>query len=660
MIRARHLVTIGLLVALATPGAALDVTLLKPFGNEAVFGPIEVEAEVFADDASIAEVVLFVDGRARGRLEAPPWRFTVDVGQDNREHRFRVVVRSVDGAEAESMVVTPPIQIDDEVAVELQQLYVTALSRSDERVLDLGETEFRIVDDGERQALVTFARGDVSIAATVLIDSSESMRGDRLDAALSGARAFVEGMRDQDEAKLMLFSDQLLRATPFTSDPAVLLDPLQDVVASGDTSINDHLYLALKLLEARQGRRVVVLFTDGADLNSVLDMDEVLWKARRSQALIYWIRLDEGGGRRSSFATAWRDAEANAQEAEVLEHTVEQSGGRVAVIDNIGAIEGAFRDILAELREQYVLGYYPSTIQNDGSWHEVPRPRVDRPGVRIRARGRLRRLLIRRGSVRAGRPVRSSAPEEHVMSRLAGRRILITGASSGLGAGLARELTRRGARVGLLARRRERLEALAAELDGNAAWAEADVTDDEALVDACDHLADVLGGCDVVIANAGYGEQNPPYRFRPGTDWAMYDTNVGGMIRLFDWALPRFLERREGHLVGVASMASYVGMPAMPAYCGTKAAMRVHLQGLAGPAAPLEHRGDDDLPGLRRDRADGEEQPRRHALPVEGRSRGAPHRRRRRSTARRRALPVADAAAARRPVAAARRLDRPR
>ncbi|MEM8931245.1 MAG: SDR family NAD(P)-dependent oxidoreductase, partial [Acidobacteriota bacterium] len=48
----------------------------------------------------------------------------------------------------------------------------------------------------------------------------------------------------------------------------------------------------------------------------------------------------------------------------------------------------------------------------------------------------------------------------------------------------------------------------------------------------------------------------------------------------FDWAIPRFVEARAGHLVGVASMASYVGMPAMPAYCGTKAAMRVHMQGL--------------------------------------------------------------------------------
>lgn len=378
------LLVVALFSTLGEPAAALDVTILEPRGFEAVFGPVEVVADVFADGATIAEVVLYVDGRARGRLETPPWRFTVDVGQENREHRFRVLVRSTDGAEAESHLTTPPIKIDEEVAVELQQLYVTVLD-GERRVLDLDRGDFRIDDDGRQQELVTFARGDVPIAATLLLDSSESMRGERLASALSGARVFVEGMRDLDEAQVMLFSDQLLRSTPFTDDPAVLLDPLQDVVASGDTSINDHLYLALKLLEERQGRRVVVLFTDGADLNSVLGMEEVLWKARRSQALIYWIRLEEGGARQISFSTAWRDAEANRRESELLERTVEQSGGRVAVIESLDAIEDAFRDILAELREQYVLGYYPSHVKNDGSWHEV-RVRVARSGTRVRAR----------------------------------------------------------------------------------------------------------------------------------------------------------------------------------------------------------------------------------------------------------------------------------
>lgn len=168
-------------------------------------------------------------------------------------------------------------------------------------------------------------------------------------------------------------------------------------------------------------------------------------------------------------------------------------------------------------------------------------------------------------------------------SPLAGRKIFITGASSGIGAFLAEELASRGAAVGLLARREDRLRELTAKLRAaghTAAWAKADVLDMAVLGGACDQLERELGGVDVVVANAGYGQPETPHRFKPGASVALYDTNVLGMLRLFDWALPRFLERRSGHLVGIASLASYVAFPNSASYCGSKAAMRVHLQGL--------------------------------------------------------------------------------
>lgn len=166
------------------------------------------------------------------------------------------------------------------------------------------------------------------------------------------------------------------------------------------------------------------------------------------------------------------------------------------------------------------------------------------------------------------------------MPSLRDRVVLVTGASSGIGEELARELVRRGARVGLIARRRERLEALAGELGESAAWRAADVTAPDTLEAALEGVAGDLGGCDIVVANAGIGLTEPPHRFEPGRGLHVYDVNLMGMVRTFDWALPRFLERERGHLVGVASVASYFGMPHHAAYCGSKAAMRVHMQSL--------------------------------------------------------------------------------
>lgn len=161
---------------------------------------------------------------------------------------------------------------------------------------------------------------------------------------------------------------------------------------------------------------------------------------------------------------------------------------------------------------------------------------------------------------------------------------IISGASSGIGESLALELARRGAKVGLLARREDRLAALADKVRGetgsDAAFAAADVADTEATHAALDRLHDRLGGCDIVIANAGYGRPESPRKFEPGRAMAMYDVNLFGTLRMIDWALPRFVEARRGHIVGVASVASYLGLPHAAAYCGGKAAMRIHLQSL--------------------------------------------------------------------------------
>ncbi len=175
------------------------------------------------------------------------------------------------------------------------------------------------------------------------------------------------------------------------------------------------------------------------------------------------------------------------------------------------------------------------------------------------------------------------------MAYLENKSVLITGASSGIGAFLARELVRRGARVGLLARRAGRLRELAEELEeagGRAAWAPADVTDEEGLIQALHTLDAELGGTDMVIANAGYGGPEAPSKHKPGAAAALYNVNVLGMLRVIDWALPRFLEAGRGHIVGMSSVASFFGLPQNASYCGSKAAMRVHLQSLRGTLKP--------------------------------------------------------------------------
>ncbi|MCP4660129.1 MAG: VWA domain-containing protein [bacterium] len=353
----------------------IAVSLDSPHPFQPVHGPVEVVA-VVASEQQIERVAFYLDDVMVGELESPPYRLQIDVGQENREHRFQVVAYGVSGATGSTTLTTPSFRVDEEISIDLQQLFVT-VSDQGQRVLDLERHDFTIFDQGQQQRIVTFSGGEVPFTAVVLVDASISMAGPNLRSALAGARAFFTGMHVLDEGKLLAFSDRILHTTPFTTFPGVLTAGLGQVRARGGTALNDHLYLALKRLDERQGRRVVVLLSDGADAHSVLSMTDVANKARRSQAMIYWLRVPhrEGSGTAETqlpdLVSAWRRTEDYHREFELLWRTVEESGGRIRLLASIDEIEGAFREILAELREQYALGYYPPLLRHDGSWRKV-------------------------------------------------------------------------------------------------------------------------------------------------------------------------------------------------------------------------------------------------------------------------------------------------
>lgn len=365
----------------------LRVFLDRPDPFEPAFGEVEMEATVVAEIA-VERVVFYLDGIVVGERTEPPWKVSVGVGSENAEHRFEVIAHGEGGVTGSAVTTTPAIRVDDEVKISLQQLYVTVTDQdSGERVLSLGPGDFEILDEGRAQELVTFARGDIPFTSVVLLDSSVSMEGSKLRAAVQGAGAFFGGMVGLDEGKLLVFSDRILHTTPFTTVPQVLTAGLSGIRARGGTAVADHLYLALQQIEARQGRRVVVLLSDGVDSHSVLRMERMLERARRSQALIYWLQLPYREGAEAadlpSLRGFWRTPEEYRRQVEVLRQVVEESAGRVLVLRSVGDIEPAFREILRELREQYVLGYYPSGARHDGSFRRV-RVRVERADADVR------------------------------------------------------------------------------------------------------------------------------------------------------------------------------------------------------------------------------------------------------------------------------------
>src|SRR3954463_10430877 len=170
---------------------------------------------------------------------------------------------------------------------------------------------------------------------------------------------------------------------------------------------------------------------------------------------------------------------------------------------------------------------------------------------------------------------------------LAGQAVLITGAARGIGAELARKAAARGARVALVGLEPERLAEVADALGPEHLWAEADVTDKEALAAAVQRTVETFGGLDVVVANAGIAPLTTVATSSAHALAHTIEVNLIGAMLTAHAALPE-ISRRRGHVLLISSAAAFTVLPGMSAYCAAKAGLERF-----GDALRLEvaHRG---------------------------------------------------------------------
>ena len=161
--------------------------------------------------------------------------------------------------------------------------------------------------------------------------------------------------------------------------------------------------------------------------------------------------------------------------------------------------------------------------------------------------------------------------------------VFITGASSGLGSGLAKLYAENGAAVVLAARRGDRIEALAEAIQragGTALPILCDVANQAQVHDAVKQCEATLGPVDVMIANAGVAHRTRAIGFDASAVKKTFDVNLLGVAYCFEAVLPGMIERDEGKLVGISSLAAYRGVPGAVAYCASKAALNNMLESL--------------------------------------------------------------------------------
>ena len=221
-------------------------------------------------------------------------------------------------------------------------------------VAGLTAENFEVVDNGVTQKLESVTLDSVPLSLTMVLDTSGSLYGDRLDQLIDAANGLVKSLRPNDAAALMTFAEPVRLTVPMSTERSLLLDALKTLGAGGATSLNDAAFLALQLRpdDAGESRPVVLIFSDGQDTTSFLSSQQVLDAARRASMLIHVVELSQWE-RISRFTNDLARA----------------GGGRGWVANSPRDLRELFGKVLNELRARYLLTYYPTAAQE--GWHDV-------------------------------------------------------------------------------------------------------------------------------------------------------------------------------------------------------------------------------------------------------------------------------------------------
>jgi len=253
-------------------------------------------------------------------------------------------------------------------------LYTTVVDAERRLVPDLTREDFEILDENKPQAIDVFVNETSPITVVVMLDTSASMTGSLKFLSLA-AEQFLLRLLPEDRGRVGAFNDKIQFASEFTSDRDALVASLRDLDFGNPTRLYDAIAASLDELRGLEGRRVVLVFTDGDDTGSRAGYRDVLNDARADEVMIYAIGLQSDYFNGVSRVRSRPDRN--------LRRLADETGGGYFELEQTADLAPTFTRVAQELHSQYVLGFTPETL--DGKVHRLE-VRVRRRGMTARAR----------------------------------------------------------------------------------------------------------------------------------------------------------------------------------------------------------------------------------------------------------------------------------
>ena len=248
------------------------------------------------------------------------------------------------------------------VNVRLVNVFTTVTDSRGAPVADLTKDDFQLFEDGVPQTIKVFEKESaIPLSIALAIDTSPStMRDFKLET--SSARRFVHSiLRNEDRLSVFEVTETVDQMTRFTSDLKTIERGIDNLRTGPGTSIYDAIFLCSESLLDREGRKVLVLITDGGDTTSKADYNSALRRAQQAEAIVYSIIV----------VPVEADAGRNLGGEHALIQISKDTGGKYYYAEGQEQLDEAFRKISDELRTQYLLAFYPSRKVSDAPFRRI-------------------------------------------------------------------------------------------------------------------------------------------------------------------------------------------------------------------------------------------------------------------------------------------------
>jgi len=264
--------------------------------------------------------------------------------------------------------------------VSLVRVVATVKTTAGQIVGTLAKDDFEIYDNGVKQQIAVFEhQTEQKLSVVLLVDTSGSTAKELKYEADSSSRFFHALLGEgnlQDTAALYTFNWEIREQQPFSRDLKAFDARLKVMHGEAGTAMYDAVYLAAQKLEPREGRKVIVVVTDGGDTVSKLSVHQALEATQLADAVIYAIVV----------VPITNEAGRNIGGEHALDFMAKGTGGRT-FLPTVGAeLDKAFTDIVTELRTQYLVGFYPQNVPLTKKAFHTLDVRVKSPDLRVSAR----------------------------------------------------------------------------------------------------------------------------------------------------------------------------------------------------------------------------------------------------------------------------------